>query len=1025
MRDGSAPMLPRGDRQVAPAEFEHATANRDREPRPRPRTATANRDRGYGFATALLLAVVSAPRLFSAEEEENQELLFARLLVQRNWSVAAERVIERGLTEAKGQDKLRFRILSLEMALRGAGSLAGAQARADGFKAALLILDELLPAGGGATLSGQAQNEFGELLLSSASLVAAEGRRQSEAAKGAEFQKRALGMLEAAERLFAVRLDVAQKESLKASQAGGEGAEDEEGQTPVSREERDSAYNGAQVLYERALILDGKEREEALRATIVKLEEFQATYDRSLLAFNASIAVGRCQLELGDGRKAAGAFEGAASLLEEFRDDHGVAVVDNPLAADIIQRGLYFKAQALNRGTRAQDFKDALDAVARALKQFPEMRRRPIGYAIRVEGARALSKLGKYREAQSEAQKVVTEDPQGSGGQAAREFLSEIASRIDSGSGGGIVAAIESFIARQEHQKAINAGRQFLARQTNGSQNGGTAKAGAKGHEDPVPPVLLVLAQAYIESDRHQEAALLCEELQARHADHKLAPQALFLAINQRLQAFTKMGSKLDEERKDRNLKLLLDRYGKSSEAGAVQFLRAEETKEKGDLAEAEKLYLAVPENAGRYNDTAKYQAGMCAHVLGARAKKVDDAKAQYARAERHFQDVIKLASEEKEKSGKPIDLDRMQHRKKLRVAARIKLADILASSAYKKYAEALEVLEEIGREDEPTAADLGLQFQTKVRALSALGRIDDAIQAFRQLKERYPNVPVIPQLCREIAFAFEDEAKKLQKTSPEDYKKAIDLALEYYDQWLVESRRLRVPIQASTATRTADRALAYALELSGLPEGRDSFADSLDRADLPQEVWERAVRLLEESKPQQKAGEWVPLARLGRAYGFAAQWDATQWPKASKVLEEALVRGGLLAAVNETNPKPRFEALDKAPDLLDHLIDMGLAELFSAKKPAVSRAHWILSAAAEKADRGSSQMWKCRYGLARAEFLLGNYDKVDGYLENWNQASPEWEGNRYGLKARFDGLRAEVSAKLGKAGSKPKAAKK
>jgi tetratricopeptide (TPR) repeat protein len=955
---------------------------------------------------AALLAVLLAPAAGGglaaepAAAARKDDLTFARALVERGWTVVAEPVIERGLAGG-GAEKERFRVLQADLLLKAARRIGGAQPRAEAFKRAFVVLDDLL-AGAGKD-PGPAGVELGEFLVTSCSTVAEEARKETEAARAAELKKRAVKMVDAASAIFTARLEAAQKSGGAPAKAG-EDSEDEQGAGSASREEMDAAFNAARVEYERGLVLDDKvEREAALRGAIRKLEDFQASYADTLQAYQSANLVGQCWNELGDFRKAAQAFEGAASLAEQFKDGSGQPHVNHPVAAEIIQRALYFKAQASNRAGKPADARAAVD---RAIRLFPEVRKRPIGLALRIEGGQAFAKQAKYREAEAALREVVQDDPEGPGGAQARERLGDLIGKGDSRMEGDLGPIIEGLFQKNEVARAIRILRQALARF---DLQGSLDAAAKRDLAEKAPPVLMWLGKAYDKSERNREAALVFEELMERYPAHKLAPEAAFQSVRSRLLANAAASSKFDQERYEEDLKRLTDKYPRSPQAAAGQFLKAEEAMKAGKFDDAVRLYLAVPETAGQYRDTALYQAGLAAWSRAVRTPSLKDAKPHYDRAEKILKDT--LAACTKEEPGQ--DPDRAQNRARVRVAARVKLADIYSSSAIKRFPEALQVIDATQKEDSPDPDQVALLNQSRVRTLSALGRLDDAVQAYQALRQSHPSTRLLASLCREVAMAYDNRAAEVHKAGGDgqkDYKPLLSKALEFYAAAFDESRRLRAPFPASTQVKTADRALAIALEVTGLPEGKDSFTDLLGKPPPPREVWERAVKLLEEAKPKQrgsKGTDWLPLAKLGRAYGFLGDWV-----KARAALEEALVWGELLASTGEAEPTPKQAALEKAPDLLDIFLDLGFAELIPAKKGGVGRARAIFDKGFDLAQRDTCPWWKCRYGFIASEIKDGNYDKADGLLRI-AQNAPEWSGPRCGLKEQFDALAKELESKV------------
>ncbi len=967
-------------------------------------------------AALLAPSVAGSAGLFGATP--NQDIDFARKLVQRGWAVVADRVVERGLASTNPADGEIFRIIRVDLLVRAAATTAGAAAREEAFKKAEAGLDELLK---DVKSSGAAASDLGEFLLSGCSVLATEAGRVTDASRAGELRGRAKRMVELAEKVFYELREKARSAPASGNAGGEERGDEESGSLEASSEEMAAAYSFARVFYEHGRILEKAEKTAMIQRSIRELEDFQATYPGTPLSYQAAILAGQCYNELEDYRRAADAFGGVKNLLEFFKREDGQVIVDNPVAADILQRGYYLKAQASNR---CQRFNDARAAGEEALTLFPAIKRLSIGLAIQVEGALALIKLGRAAEGVKILREVSKADPAGRAGEQARELLTRF-----SGAGGGgedAEAIVSGFLERGEISGAIRACRQILSHM---------------GAADPRSvPILLLLGKSYARAKRQLEAAIAFEEIMERFPDHQLASQATFEAVRSRLLADVAASSKFQQAKYQANLNRLTTKYKGSKESGLGILLQADGAFDKHDFEKAAQLYLQVPESAGEYRDNAHFQSGLAHWNLGIRAKGLKAGKPNFAKAEEVFLKVVEAAAKEDPALG----AERLRNRKKLRIAARVRLADMYSMGALlpeRGHTDALKVIE-AAREDETDAEQEGLLNQSRVRTLAALDRLADAVQAFRALKTKFPESRILPQLSHDLALAYDRQARKAaEKNAPKDgrkngsengpkngpkngaangqrngaasneeYRAHLSTALEFYAEWHNESRRLKVPVQPKTLEKTSERALAISLELTGLEEGKDSFTDAFGRTDIPKEAWDRAVRLLEEAQPKKGSEvKWELLARLGRAYGFAGNW-----PKARASLDEALVRGGLLTAIGEAKPAPKVEALEKNPDLLDIFIDLGYAEMIPAKKGGFGRARAIFEAAFPLSTvRDSAPSWKCRYASFAIQAKEGNYDAVDGILKNMKQAFPDWDGNRFGLKGAFEALEKEVAAKL------------
>jgi tetratricopeptide (TPR) repeat protein len=957
--------------------------------------STAHAPTALALAALLGLIPALAPSLLVGGEapEENQDLLFARALVDRGWAVVAEPVIDRGIaaTGSAAKDKARFQVLRGMLFVQVA-KRAQAAAREEAFKEAFKEIDALLKTS--VRPDAREGQDLGEFFVDAAVVVANAARDEATPEKAAGFRKRAETMIDQAEKIFRARLEKAQATPA----AGSSEASEDEGSeqvTQATEDELNAAFNLAHTIMRKGMIQDDKEKKKtAFTLAIRHLEDFQATYAGALLAYQAANLTGQCYNELEQYGNAMTAFEGAIALVDVFRERPGAKpVIDHPIAAEIIQQGFFYKAQAANKaGKHEESFKTA----AAAMNTFPaSFRKKPIGLAIRIEGARAQFKMGKDQEARQKLDEVIRDDPDGPMGAEARLLLGEMVGAADIG--GDVVSALQGFFERGEYLRLIGTCRSVLARSDGLSDKARAEKA---------PPVLLWLGKGYSAMRRNREAAIAFEEILANFPDYKEAPEAAFQAVKARLLANVSSPSALDKARYDENLKTLVTKYPKSSQAAAGKYLEADALVEADKFEEAAKMYLSVPEAAGKLHDNAVYQAGLAYWSLAVRSKTYKDAKPWYEQGEKIFKDVIADAS--KNEAG--VDRDRLDNRLKLRAAARVKLADTYASYSLKKYKEALEVIEACDAEDKPSPEDIVFLTQSRVRANAALDDVEKAEAAMNLLKERAPDFGMIPTLCREIARAYDRKATAAEKSGATDqYKALITKAIDFYSQWYSEYERIygRPPAASPALKAISERALAIALEVTGLPAGKDSFSDCIGKTDIPQEEWKHAALLLNAARG--KDIDWLGIARIGRAYGFMGDWK-----KCRGLLEDALVRGGLIPAIGLASPKPKFEALQRNPELIDFFIDLGYAELIPASRGGTTRARNIFAAAFEVigGQRETGPWWKCRYGSLASHVKDGDYDKARGQLNILKQAFPQWDGGTFGLKGPFEALEKELESK-------------
>jgi len=784
-------------------------------------------------------------------------------------------------------------------------------------------------------------------------------------------------------------------------------------------------YYSARSLYNIAQLFESgsKERNDRLTKCAEMFAEINFEYTDQYLGYESAIYLGLCTKELNRVPEASAAFESALGIKDFFdRDDQGNYLLDQG-AQDIVSRACYFKAQMLNE---VKDFEGALKSVKDMFDLMPSLSKSPLGFAARIEEGKAWAGKGDAKKAIQLLEKV-RDDAKGTSWAATTV---EAIALIQGGGAGGSVAPEKGIstakvaIDRGRIAEGL-AGLRFLIAQLEG--------APPEEQKKWLPIAWNELGRAYMNEGRFDEAAASFEALVARTKDKDLAPGALFQCAMAYLQANSAKNNDFDKNKYLDTLKKLQKDFPDDDAAKASSFFLGIERYSARDYLTAAKEFEKTAPSAKKLYDVALYQTGLCYYMEGRRLasdkEKKDEAgaKAMFAQAQVALKKAIDWAANEAhEKGGVPREGERAASLKKIAFDARCRLAEVFGHPLMRDAEKALAAAQEAeqglgaGAEQEKVA-------EARYLAVVAFLLSDKAEKAEEIVASMGVDCPKAPRTAlaeREVGAAFDRLAEAARKANPAGAKDHFRKAADHLTRWLALSLEAEVDLGAKDGgrdlTRAADKLYIYAKLLNGLDEEKtQSFVEVEDLTKLTE-----AARFLSAAKAYAEvlktpAADWKVGIKLGQCFGFARDFAKAKEQlfsvcQTEKILKIETEKGEKGKDVQVTNIDVKVAGAN--PFLLFAYQDYASAcfQLATANKDR-ALVDEVIGAAAriiQVAPTGQEAWWRAKYLVLAALYEKGEYGDATIGLRQLERQNPDFDKNKFGLRARFGALKQRIESK-------------
>ena len=939
----------------------------------------------YPRASGSLLAVlVFAPAAGLRPGDERilarHDLEFARALVRNGYPDLADELlttIEGGKTRSK-DDGLLAQALRLELAEHAAYKESDPLLQSQALEKVVTDMESFVAAHPGTV----AADGLNDRLLE---LYRAFGERVAALLGNEETKAEAKTLRGTGEKMFERAI-----ESLKTEREEIQKKRDELNEPDPELERRAmlTAYNLARAYYYHAQILD----DEYLKNTRLKnalgvLADIQLEFSDNVLCYEGYIYEGLAQRDLGDPKEAVVAFDYAIGLRTLYElGSNGQYAVD-AVGGDIVSAAALQKMLLqLQQGDAAAAIETAKDFFATIPHAGQTMR----GREILIQQAEALKKLGDGKAVEAIAQQLIELDPRGPGGERGRELLG--ASSSGSLGGADIYRLAESAARRGEVERAIDLCQQAMVLARGTSEE---AKLGAQ--------ACLMLGALMAQRGWMHEAVVAWSGVTQRYAKGADAPECLWRAANGFLALQEKDRSAFYKDGAREMMTQLTARYPEHRYASMAAIIEGQQLEAEDQFEKAADVYLRIPTGSAGHEESL-YRAGNAYYGLmrkHLREGKSSDAKAAANKAE----DLLRKARTSLEKAaGETLDLAAQERMRALAFNARVSLANVYLTKGVDRAADVTPLFEGAEREFAGDSAKLSAVGALRLKALQALGKVDEAALLLDQKLKADPTGKGMGLSAAILARAFDERARDVAATNSVESESLLRKAANYY------SIAIRGQVSAEEAVRVdelepiASRLYALAMKFNGVPDTVISFVEwKGNKLDDP--LLELAVRAFE--KVLTVSPSYRTRIVMSRALGFLQRWEDAAESYARLFEQESFANLGTRTIDTQ--------AMRDKPELGFALLEWGVCEReIGTSKSAperLSRASSIFESLVVGVREGTPLWWPAKFYFVQTLSDRGEYGTADITIRSVERNYPEFDAGTF--KDRFQRLAKELERKV------------
>lgn len=775
-----------------------------------------------------------------------------------------------------------------------------------------------------------------------------------------------------------------------------------------------ASFSRAIATYQLAQLVDNPgEKKKLLEKARDEFQEVNLSFGDKPTGYEAAIYLGFAQKDLGNTKGSIDAFTSAAGLKDFFysKEEGKYYWPSDESFSDIVARAYLCKAQALNEMKECQQ---ALDSVKKLFDVLPGYRTKFLGLMARIEEGKAWIGLGDNKKGNALLQVIVEQDRNGPVGHMAGSIMKGKAGR-----GGPSLSPDQALAVAKD---MINKGRPADGMNNLRNLIADLETAGGDDAVKLLPTAWYELGNAYFQQKLWDEAVVVFDLLAARYKDDPHAPKALFLESMAIGAVQAVKASKFDAERYDDTLRKLSSGYPNDPTAKAAAYLLGNKAFEAREYMTAAREFEKVAPTAGEYYDAALYQVGVSYVMEGRQTKDAAQAKVVFASARSALEKAVKWADGGALDKGVPNEGERAANLKKVAFRARCRLAEVMLNPAAKDAAKALEAAEaaEKGLGASPDAEMLAEARLLVVQAHLATADADKAEAAMAKLAEGAPDSPRTARGERELAVELDRQAEKGRTAKPpmsaDDVKALLARAADHYARWVAVATKAELPVPPADYVRAGDRLYSIALEANALPETA-SFAEIEDLTKLPAAGrFAQAATAYEAALAAGNTPEtWLTKVKLSACYGFTRSWE-----KAGAAFEPLVASEKLLKPEGKDDAgKPQFSidpaaVKEKRSALLFGYADFGRAlfEMSAKDRKYLDSALDVIGRVIGVAPPDSQLWWRSKYDYMAALYEKGDYQQAWIGIRALQRTNPNFENNKYGLKAKFEALSKKLEGK-------------
>jgi tetratricopeptide (TPR) repeat protein len=613
------------------------------------------------------------------------------------------------------------------------------------------------------------------------------------------------------------------------------------------------------------------------------------------------------------------------------------------------------------------------------------------GLAILGQQAEAQKKLGDQKGVEATAQHMIELDPRGPGGEKGRELLGA----ASSGSLGGVdtYRLAESAARRGEVERAIELCQQtmVLAR--------GTAEEAKLGAQ-----ACLLLGALQAQRNWMHEAVVAWSGVTQRYAQGAEAPECLWRAANgylalqaqERSPAFYKDGAR-------EMMTQLTARYPEHRYASMAAIIEGQQLEAEEEFVKAADVYTRIPAgNAG--HEEALYRAG---NSWAGEMRKLlrENKQAEAKNAANKAEDLLKKARTTLEKAaGETLDLAAQERFRALAFNSRVSLANLYLTKGVDRAANVAALFDGAEREFSGDVPKLSSVRALRLKALQALGKVDEAALLLDQQLKEDPSGKGLGASAAILARAFDERGVALRSSNSVESESLLRKAANYY------GIAIRGQISGEQAVRIeelepiANRLNALALQSNGVPDAVESFVEwKGNKVDDPLlDIATRAYEAVLTVTPSYRT-----QISLSRALGFMQRWEDASESYARLFERESFV--------NLSSRTIDPVAMREKPELAFALLEWGVCEReIGVSKNApdrMSRASSIFESLVVGTRKETKLWWLSEFYFVQTLSDRGEYQTADIAVRDLGRNYPEYDAGP--LKERFLRLAKELEKKV------------
>lgn len=748
------------------------------------------------------------------------------------------------------------------------------------------------------------------------------------------------------------------------------------------------AYNLARAYYFHAQILD----DDFLKNTRLKnalgiLADIQLEFSDQLLCYEGYIYEGLSQRDLGSPEEALVAFDYAIGLRDTYeRGANGLYMIA-PDAADIVSSAVLQKVILL---LQKGDAPAALEVVKDFFATIPDAGQTLKGLAILGQQAEAQKKLGDQKGVEATAQRMIELDPRGPGGEKGRELLGA----SSAGSLGGVdtYRLAESAARRGEIERAIG-----LCQQTMVLARGTTeeAKLGAQ--------ACLMLGALQAQRGWMHEAVVAWSGVTPRYAQGADAPECLWRAANGFLALQAQERNSFYKDGAREMMTQLTARYPDHRYASMAAIIEGQQLEAEEEFQKAADVYTRIPAgNAG--HEESLYRAGN-AWVGEMRKLSRENKQAEAKNAANKAEDLLKKARTSLEKAaGETLDLAAQERLRALAFNSRVALANLYLTRGVDRAANVAALFDGAEREFAGDDARLSSVRALRLRALQALGKVDEAALLLDQQLRDDPSGKGLGASAAILARAFDERGVAARSSNTAESESLLRKAANYYGIAIRGQVSGEQAVRIEELEPIATRLNALALQFHGVPDTVESFVE-WKGAKLDDPLLDLAVRAYEAVLTVTPS--YRTQINLARALGFSQRWEDASESYARLFERESFA--------NLSSRSIDSSVLQEKPELASALLEWGVCEReIGAAKNAperLSRASSIFETLVLGLREGSKLWWPAKYYQIQTMSDRGEYEGADIAIRSVERNNPDYDAGP--LKERFVRLAKELERKV------------